>query len=160
VNKGDFGLASGQKPDGTYERVWYSEPVAYEEVAFEAGVFLLRKAPAKALKGLETAGPQPVPGARPGPESVLGPKLGPTPGQEPGPGIQTKTLRLVGTVPPEIWNRLGTKIIPKLKSGADLRIGVDFSVSLNVDSLGSVESDLRQIIDDLGLGGKIRIEQS
>src|SRR5208337_4189961 len=43
VDKGDFSLASGQKPDGTYERVWYSEPVAYEEVAFEAGVFLLRK---------------------------------------------------------------------------------------------------------------------
>ena len=46
--------------------------------------------------------------------------------KEPKPGIQTRTLHLIGTVPPEIWNRLGTKIIPKLKSGADLKIGVDF----------------------------------
>jgi len=46
--------------------------------------------------------------------------------KEPAPGTQTRTLCLIGTMPPEIWNRLGTKIIPKLKSGADLKIGVIF----------------------------------
>lgn len=40
VRRGDFGLASGQKPDGTYERVWFQEPVTADEVAFESGVFL------------------------------------------------------------------------------------------------------------------------
>jgi len=40
VSKGDFGLASGQKTDGTYERVWYSEPISPDEVVFEANVFL------------------------------------------------------------------------------------------------------------------------
>lgn len=74
------------------------------------------------------------------------------------PGAQTRTLHLVGTVPPEIWNRLGTRIIPKLKSGSDLRIGVDFSVTVSADSARSVESDLRQILEDLGLKGKIQIE--
>jgi hypothetical protein len=63
-------------------------------------------------------------------------------------------------VPPEIWNRLGTKIIPKLKSGSDLKIGVDFSVTLNAESVRSIESEIRQIIEDLGLKGKINIEQS
>jgi hypothetical protein len=67
---------------------------------------------------------------------------------------------LVGTVPPEIWNRLGTKIIPKLKSGTDLKIGVDFSVTVSAESARSVESDLRQILEDLGLKGKIKIEQT
>jgi hypothetical protein len=75
-------------------------------------------------------------------------------------GIQTRTLRLVGTVPPEIWNRLGTKIIPKLKSGTDLKIGVNFSATINSESARSVETDLRQIIEDLSLGDKIRIEHS
>jgi hypothetical protein len=65
---------------------------------------------------------------------------------------------LVGTVPPEIWNRLGTKIIPKLKSGADLKIGVDFSVTLSTEAVRSVESDLRQILEDLNLRDKIRFE--
>jgi len=100
-----------------------------------------------------------------GPEALVSP--GPKPiieerekEEEPTPGIQTRTLRLVGTVPPEIWNRLGTKIIPKLKSGSDLKIGVDFTVTINAESVRSMESDLRQILEDLGLKGKIQIEQS
>ena len=28
------------------------------------------------------------------------------------------------SVPPEVWNRLGTKILPKLLSGSDLKIGL------------------------------------
>jgi hypothetical protein len=40
VSKGDFGLASGPRAGG-YERVWFKESVAPDEVAFEAGVFLL-----------------------------------------------------------------------------------------------------------------------
>jgi hypothetical protein len=55
-------------------------------------------------------------------------------------------LAVVGGIPPEIWNRLGTKIIPKLKSGSDLKIGVDFSVALDAGNVKSLESDLRQIL--------------
>ena len=124
--------------------------------AFESGVFLLTKARAKALR----AGTKPVPetvikpSLQPGAEEVKKPDKLP----EASPGVQTRTLRLVGTVPPEIWNRLGTKIIPKLKSGTDLKIGVEFSVTLGADAVTNMESDLRQILEDLGLGGKIRIE--
>ena len=157
VSKGDLGLASGQKPDGTYERVWSEEQVSTDEVSFEAGVFLLTKAKAKALK----AGMKPEPGVMvgPGPEPVIEKLVELEKEKEPAPGAQTRTLRLVGTVPPEIWNRLGTKIIPKLKSGSNLKIGVDFSVTLSADSVRSMESDLRQILEDLGLKGKIQIEQ-
>jgi hypothetical protein len=155
VGRGDFGLASGQKSAGTYERIWFEEPISLDEVTFEAGVFMLTKAKAKALKGVmqgPEAGIKPV--TQPVPEEVIKPEKG----VEPSPGTQTRTLRLVGTVPPEIWNRLGTKIIPKLKSGTDLKIGVDFSVTVSAESARSVESDLRQILQDLGLNGKINIE--
>jgi len=156
VGKCDFGLASGHKPDGTYDRVWFQEPISSDEVAFESGVFLLTKTKAKALKGgvIPKPEPGPTPASTPGPE----PEPGPTPGPRPGPGVQTKTLRIVGTIPPEIWNRLGTKIIPKLKSGSDLKIGVDFSVVLDVGNAKSFESDLRQVLQDLGLADKVRIE--
>ncbi len=50
VTRGDFGLASGQGAEGGYERVWFKDMVAPDEVAFEPGVFLLRKATAEALK--------------------------------------------------------------------------------------------------------------
>ena len=33
-------------------------------------------------------------------------------------------------MPPEGWNRLGTKILPKLRSGDDLSVGIEFSVSV------------------------------
>jgi hypothetical protein len=158
VGKGDFGLASGQKPDSNYERVWLEEQISSDEVTFEPGVFLVTKVKAKALK----AGMKPVPGVvvSPIPEPVADEFKDREKEKEPAPGVQTRTLRLVGTVPPGIWNRLGTKIIPKLKSGSDLKIGVDFSVTVNAESARSIESDLRQIIEDLGLKGKIKVEQS
>jgi hypothetical protein len=156
VGKGDFGLASGQKPDGTYDRFWFEEQVSMDEVSFDGGVFLLTKTRAKDLKSAAKA--EPGAPAKPVTQPVSEEVKEPEKGQAPVPGIQTRTLRLVGTVPPEIWNRLGTKIIPKLKAGSDVKIGVDFSVTVNAESARSVESDLRQILEDLGLKGKVQIQ--
>jgi hypothetical protein len=36
VTRGDFGLASGKKADGTYERMWFQEMVPLDEVASDA----------------------------------------------------------------------------------------------------------------------------
>ena len=158
VGRGDFGLASGRKADGSYERVWFQELVAPDEVAFEADVFLLRKVAAEAIKAGAPAEPLPGLGLQPGLEPVPPPEAGPEPGPKPEPGVQTRTLRLVGTVPPEIWNRLGTKILPKLRSGADLRIGVEFSVTVNAANASSLGSELRQILQELGLADAVRVE--
>jgi len=73
-------------------------------------------------------------------------------------GAGAKTIRLVGTVAPEIWNRLGTRILPKLRSGSDLKIGVDFSVTLKADTAQNVVAELQQILQELGLTGTVRIE--
>ena len=61
VTSGDFGLASGKKTEGAYERMWFQEMVARDEVAFEADVFLLREATAEALRAREPATPAPAP---------------------------------------------------------------------------------------------------
>jgi hypothetical protein len=159
VSTGELGLASGRKPDGSYDRVWFEELVAPDEVAFDAGVFLLRKDSAKALKS--GAAPHPVPGPSPqrGPEPIDVPRLPPAPGPEPAPGAATKTLRLVGTVPPEVWNRLGTRILPKLRAGSDLRIGLEFTVTVKADAAGSLVAELQQILQELGLGEAVRVEE-
>ena len=156
VNRGDFGLASGQKTDGSYERVWLGEFVAGDEVAFEPGVFLLAKTKAQALKS--GARPEPGPGPKPGPGPTPGPEPKPGPEPEPTPGAKTRTYRIAGKVTPEVWNRLGTKILPKLRVGTDLQIGVDFSVTIDNDTAKTFEADIRQILDDLGLAGKVRLE--
>ncbi len=163
VGRGDFGLASGPRSDGSYERLWHAELVPGDEVVFEPGVFLLTKSKAQALKS----------GARPPEEPAQGPVGGPTPPAGPDSGVEpvpplgptpdgpseptTRTLRLVGSVPPEIWNRLGTKIVPKLRAGSELKMGIDITVTVQSDASRALETDLRQILDDLGVGGTVRV---
>jgi hypothetical protein len=157
VTRGDFGLASGKSADGSYERVWFQELVVPEEVAFEPGVFLLRKATAEAQNAGTPGGPAPPPA--PSPEPFPTPPPEPTPGGlSPEPTASTQTLRLSGSVPPEVWNRLGTKILPKLRSGTDLRIGVDFSVTLPVEGAIGIANELRQVLQELGLSETVRVE--
>jgi hypothetical protein len=159
VSRGEFGLASGARADGGYERIWFEEHLASDEVAFESNVFLLQKAKAKALKSALEGGAAP---SEPGPEPVPpGPIIGPVPGPEPGPepgGVAT-VLRVRGSIPPEVWNRLGTRLLPKLRSGADLKVGVDFSVSVDRPVAKTLLADLRQILDDLGLSAKVTVDE-
>ncbi|HOE31194.1 MAG TPA: DUF499 domain-containing protein [Planctomycetota bacterium] len=156
VSQSDFGLASGQKPDGSYERIWFDEPIGAEEVAFESGVFLLTKAKAQALKS--GARPEPTPGPTPGPSVPPTPEPEPQPESAPPPDAKAKTYRIVGKVTPEIWNRLGTRILPKLRAGTDLQVGIDLSVTVESGVAKTFESDIRQILDDLGLAEKVRLE--
>ena len=79
---------------------------------------------------------------------------------KPRPDTQQTTLRLSGTVPPEVWNQLGTKMLPKLRSGDDLSVGIKFSVSVSSQFAQNMETDLQQILNDLGLGDRVRVERS
>ena len=94
----------------------------------------------------------------PTPEPEPTPEPGPEPEPEPAPGAATRTFRISGDVPPEIWNRLGTKVLPKLRSGSDLKIGIEFSVTVEGQLAQSFETDLKQILEDLGLAGRVKIE--
>lgn len=156
VGKGEFGLASGQNPDGTYGRVWFFEPIGPEEVSFDSGVFLLTKAQAKAFKA--TPEPGPMPGSEPQPVPQPEPEPQPKPEPVPEPTPEKRTIRVSGNIPPELWNRLGTKLIPKLRCGEDLNIEVIFSTTVDSGSSANLGSDLRQAIKDLGLEEKIKIE--
>jgi hypothetical protein len=152
VARGDSGLGSGRKPNGAYERFWYQEAVYPEEVAFEAGVFLIKKEKAEQLKEkpeikVEKEEEKPVTEEEQQEERV-------TKAEE---IADTRTIRLSGNVPPELWNRLGTKPIPKLRSGKDLSIEVQFSATVEMSLSRTLESELRQLIQDLGLTDKILI---
>ena len=78
VSNGDFGFASGRREDGSFDRLWYAEPLRPEEVAFEANVFLLTKARAEELQaspakpGRSPSGPVSRPRSRGRPETAAG----------------------------------------------------------------------------------------
>ncbi|MEW6749364.1 MAG: DUF499 domain-containing protein [Candidatus Latescibacterota bacterium] len=160
VGRGDFGLGSGRTPEGTYERLWFEEEVPSDEVAFEPDVFLLRKGTAARLRTAQPADPTAgtEPPTEPTGTTPEGTGPGPTPVDVPEAVTTTRTLHVAGTVPPEVWNRLGTKILPKLRTGSELRIGLDFSVTVPGMSATGLADELRQILDELGLGGAVRVE--
>ena len=158
---GEFGLASGAKDDGGFNRLWYEEPVAAEEVAFEENVFLVTKAKAKELK----AAPEDSPQTQPEPA----PSLEPAPQPEPESGTdsgtesrQSKDNRFGLPAPcrPKVWNRLGTKLLPKLRSGEDLSVGIEFTVCIDSQFAQNMETELRQVLDDLELKDQVKVERS
>ena len=164
VEDGDFGLASGDEEDGNYTRLWFKKPVGAEEVAFEPGVSLLTKAKAEELQAVSENAKPVQPGVVPIEEKAS------EPGSSPGPDetqvqLPIKTgrkaiLRLKGTVPPEVWNRLGTRILPKLRTGNALSVGVEFSVSVDAGLAQGFQLELRQALTDLGLQDKVSVEES
>jgi hypothetical protein len=155
VGRGEFGLASGPKPEGGYERLWFSEPITSDEIAFESGVVLLKKAKAEVLnkKPASTSG-DPKPRGDPDPTVVKPPVV------VPPTGPTTTTIKLSGNIPTELWNRLGTRVLPKLRTGKDLKIGIDFSVTVEAANANDLQVELKQILTDLGLQDSVELEQS
>ena len=159
VGGGDFGLASKRLSDGSYERVWFEEHVDPDDVSFDSDVFLLQRQFAEKLKAGESTEPE-----QPEEESETEADGEPGSSSESDGGTttttvtETRTLRLVGSVPPETWNRLGTRIIPKLRAGEDLKVGVEFSVTVNEAAADTLAAELEQIIQDLGLADSVTVE--
>ncbi len=167
VAKGDFGLASGSTPEGGYARVWWNELVPPDEVTFDPAVFLLTKARARSLKAPPEAAV--VGGGAAARNGDAGTAVEATPvdvvvgtggaGQGPGTAVAPaqRILRITGNIPPEVWNRLGTRIIPKLKAGSHLQLGLSFTVTVDAAAAVSLERDLRQAFADLGLPNQLEI---
>ena len=157
VRRGDFGLASGSVSEGGFKRFWYGEPIQPEEIAFEKEVFLLAKMRAERLR----SPPEQPPPAQPETPELAPSAIPTTPAApvEPSGDRQKTRLRVSGTVPPEVWNRLGTKVLPKLRTGEDLQIGIDFSVSLDANFAPSMVAELEQALDDLNIRQAVHITQ-
>ncbi|MBM4062312.1 MAG: hypothetical protein FJ265_14620 [Planctomycetes bacterium] len=66
-------------------------------------------------------------------------------------------MSIDGSLRPEVWNRVGTKLLPKLRTGSNLVISVRFQVDLREDLQIMLRSDLEQILRDLGIENSLRI---
>ena len=69
-----------------------------------------------------------------------------------------RTLRISGSVPPEVWNRLGTRLIPKLKLGQDLKLGVNATLIVDASMASSLKKDIEQALADLGLSDRVDVD--
>ena len=148
-----------------------------DEVSFEPGVLLVKKDKAAALKKppkpptIEEEEP-PVKTSEPGtvsepgtgtdggsgPDGGTGTETGTGPDTGTIPPVPTSTaVRLAGQLPPELWNRLGTKILPKLRSNNDFTIQVTLSATVDGSVANDLKSNLNQIIADLGLEETLKV---
>lgn len=144
VGRGDFGLGSGRGADGRFERVSFREAVAPEDVMFET-----RAGGPDISDDLADGSTSPGPG----PDVPVDPQ----PPVPPAPSAR-KAVHVRGDIPPEIWNRLGTRLLPKLRSGRDLKVGVAFELTTDGASADPLLADLREILEDLQLADRIRID--
>lgn len=160
VMRGDFGLASGQKTEGGYSRVWFREMLPPDEIAFDSDVYLLLPKTAEAYKASKPSVLilEPQEPTKSGTGTLAETPTEPGQTLEPGAGPKSRTLRIYGEVPTEVWQRLGRTLIPKLKSGNDLHVGLDVSLSLDVDGANSLRHEIQQILQDLKLESKVKIE--
>ena len=117
----------------------------------------------RALKEAELKPPPPVvplppePGPGPGPQP---PEPQPGGGDTPEPDVDTtRTLTLSGTVPADSWNRVGTKLIPKLRSGDGLTIEVTMRVTVDGANAQTLQMEIKQVLEDLGIGGSFHISE-
>ncbi len=155
VAKGEFGLASGGDPAAGFRRVWFREDIDPADVGFEAGVYLLTAAVATRLKAPEitpTPGPEPAP-SLPTPEPPEGPS-GPS---EASVSHLPALISVSGSIPPEQWNRLGTRLLPKMRAAGTLTAEVHLEAELDPGRAAALSTELKQIIDELGLSASLRI---
>lgn len=156
VSKGDFGLASGQKEGGNYEHVWFNEDMSPDEISFDSGVFLLLNSHARSMKSASSQQSISMQEVKIEPETKQ--PFVPSSKTDTASKPQTRSIHIFGDTPPEVWNRLGTKILPKLRSSSDLRIHIDFQATISSQEAENSINDLKLILNDLGLSDKIRIE--
>ena len=159
VANGDFGLASAN-PDGRdFGRLWYNEPVGQEEIAFESGVFLLTRDKARDLQQSLSTTLQPAEPPDTKTESQVQP---PAVDQQPtledqNQPAQKAILAIDGALPPEVWNRFGHKILPKLHGKDDLRINIRLQVSADRPMADSLKADVTRAVEELMLGDQLQI---
>ncbi len=155
IQRGDFGLASGIEKDGSYTKVWYKEFISPDDITFEKNVFLLLKSKAESRISAPSASAAPTEVKL---EEAVSPAVVSSVDNTQSP-IEAASARLeiTGGLPFEIWNRFGSKILPKIKSAEDFSIGISITLSGSAKDLSRLNQEISQALADLGLSEQVKI---
>lgn len=164
VARGELGFATGQSAEGGFNRFWFKENVPSEEIDFGYDSFVIRKDRAKAVRenaAAAVAAPTQSPLVEPRPAEYTPVSSEPesSNGSSEAAAPQKVLLRVKGPLPPELWNRFGSKIVPKLRAGEHLQASVELTTEVTSEGVASLESEIRQLLADLELAGRVNIEK-
>lgn len=77
----------------------------------------------------------------------------------PAPAFVPGELHLHGEVPSDQWNRIGVKLLTKLKAAGALTIHIDVRVKLNPGA-GDIGGEVNQILNELMLASALQLTAS
>ena len=60
-----------------------------------------------------------------------------------------------GSIPPESWNRFGTRVLTKMRAGTDLEINVEFSATFDAASAQGTLSELTPALQEMGVEKRV-----
>jgi len=162
VGRGEFGLGAGVDGGG-YARLWFNEVLDPDEITFDSDVFLLTKERAKALrrppKSDTGAGDAPADDPQPAllqPSNTVANKAA----ADARAAAAAQTIRIAGALPPEAWNRLGTRVIPKLRAGGDVTAQIALGVTVGGGAADELCNDLLQILKELNLAERLKVDRA
>ncbi len=68
-------------------------------------------------------------------------------------------ITVSGTIPPEQWNRLGTRLLPKMRAAGEVSAAVRLEVEVDAGRATMLSTELHRVLDEIGLAGAVRIER-
>src|SRR5260370_27262945 len=69
-------------------------------------------------------------------------------------------ISVSGNIPPEQWNRLGTRLIPKMRTAGTLTAAIRFEAEVDPTRVAALATELQEIINEIGLSGSVRVERA
>jgi hypothetical protein len=64
------------------------------------------------------------------------------------------------TIPAEQWNRLGTRLIPKMRAPGTLTAAIRLETEVDPARIAALLTELQQIIDEMGVSASMRVERA
>jgi hypothetical protein len=77
---------------------------------------------------------------------------------EASPSHRSVVVSVSGEVPPEQWNRLGTRLLPKLRAAGNATALIRLQAEVDAARVAVLSAELKQVVDELGLSAGLRIE--
>ena len=68
-------------------------------------------------------------------------------------------ISVAGKIPPEQWNQLGTRLIPKMRAAGLVSATIRLEGEVNPARAAALSTELQQVIDEIGLSASIRVER-
>lgn len=141
VAQGDLALAAGLNSDGSFDRIWRDESCPDDAIQFDTQHALVVAATEQERR----------PDSLPGAETVHPVETQPVDSSGPA------QIAIAGSIPPEQWNRIGTKILARLKSAGFVNISFEITVDCDTSPGEDHVESLRQTLQDLGIADSVSI---